>query len=137
MFITSERENTILNMKHNTTLKLTKLPEFPDDCLPKDQWIMSEIHYSLERKQAQTRVYTLRSNDWKTVADIVGSADIPKNATHFTILTPMKFLYGQFKDVVMPMWATDAKEEMFFFSTTNNSNGKHVELLGSEIKRVD
>lgn len=133
----SERENAILNMKNNTTLKLAKLPNLPGECLPNDQWTMTEIHYSLEAKQALTRVYTLRSDSWKTVADIVGSASIPKNATHFTVLTPTKILFGKFKEVVIPMTFLESKDEMFFFSTTNNSNGKHIELLGSEIKRVD
>lgn len=121
----------------NTVLSLVNLPALPDDCTPKEEWIMTQIHYHVENiPLSKVRVYCNIIDGWKTVAEIIGSQDVPKNATHFTVLMPTKFLFGQYKGVVFPMMATEVKDQLFYFSR-NLGDNKHVELLGDKIKRKD
>lgn len=134
----SEKDELVVNkITTNTVLTLDKLPALPDDCTPKEEWIMTQIHYSVENTPlSKLRVYCYIIDGWKTVAEIIGSQDVPKNATHFTVLMPTKFLFGQYKESVFPLTATEVKDQSFYFSRKLEDN-KHVELLGDKIKRKD
>ena len=133
----SEKEEVAKKQPPNTVLSLDKLPALPEDCLPKQEWIMTEIHYPVENiALTKVRVYCYRIDGWKTVAEIIGSEDVPKNATHFTVLTPTKFLFGQHKGFVFPLTALQIKDPSFYFSRKLEDN-IHVALLGDEIKRKD